>query len=581
MDLASLRDADFTGLYATADAYDKLWTAFADHTTDWYKGTDQAAHGGGWTGTTADTALSAVATTTNQLNAAEIELGLIGGQLRESADAFQLAQSKLLKALSDAQTQHLTVDATGAVSWSAPDQAQTPDDAATWDAQQKPLATALAGRISAAISEAATADASLTSMLATYTQRATSGAGLDLTTANADQYVANFGGATPDFMSGVPGDKATPAEVKAWWDGLTPNEQQWFMTEHPDLIGNRDGIPADIRDKVNRAYLDKTLNDLASKKKPLSPADQDTYDKLAPIAARLDQDSKIQDGRPHDYLLLIGTDGQGRAAISFGNPDTATDISAYVPGMTTDPASLGPGYGVTDGSNEAENALNTWRAAQAKEPPGRSAASIVWLGYDPPPMPGFPDTNPSDYGAVSKGRAEAGAPAFAQFVTGLRATNTTGQPPHVTSIGHSYGSLLVGDATKLSTRPGAPYSPPDDVVLIGSPGVGVNHASDLGVPGHVWDGAARNDPITYLPSKTNLVTSAAGFVVDPSERWFGEDPSSSAFGAHRFTVNNSSGSGLFGPHTKYLTPTLGGPSLDNITNIVTGHYDQVHLESGR
>jgi hypothetical protein len=339
---------------------------------------------------------------------------------------------------------------------------------------------------------------------------------------------------------------------------------------------------------VNRAYLQNTwgpLNEKVKKHEPLTPDEQDTYNKLNPIAQRLQEDhDHAGDGRPQDYLLGIGTEGQGRAIISFGNPDTATDISAYVPGMTSNPGSLGPGYGVTDGTNEAENALNTWRAAQAHEPPGHTAASIVWLGYDAPPI---------DPSGASTARADAGAPAYANFVTGLRTTNASGQCPHITSIGHSYGSLLVGEATRMSTQPGSPYTPPDDAVFIGSPGVGVDKASDLGLPpGHVWDGAAADDPITHLPSKGDVVAGAVAGplgpvltnTVDPHRLWYGRDPASSDFGANRFTVNDLGGetwNNPVGPHTKYLSPTIGGPSLNNIGNIVAGQYGNVQLEAGR
>lgn len=42
----------------------------------------------------------------------------------------------------------------------------------------------------------------------------------------------------------------------------------------------------------------------------------------------------------------------------------------------------------------------------------------------------------------------------------------------------------------------------DDVILLGSPGVGVDRAQDLGVSKeHVFVGAADHDPVTHLPSK--------------------------------------------------------------------------------
>ena len=50
-------------------------------------------------------------------------------------------------------------------------------------------------------------------------------------------------------MSGSPTDNAT------WWRSLSPQQQETVITEHPDWIGNRDGVPFTVRDRANRALL--------------------------------------------------------------------------------------------------------------------------------------------------------------------------------------------------------------------------------------------------------------------------------------------------------------------------------------
>lgn len=197
-------------------------------------------------------------------------------------------------------------------------------------------------------------------------------------------------------------------------------------------------------------------------------------------------------------------------------------------------------------------------------------ASIVWLGYDSPG---------ADFGAGSPEAAIKGAPAYANFVSGLRASNSSGQCPHITSIGHSYGSVVVGQATKMATHNGN-YTLPDDVVLIGSPGTGVDRAADLRLPGHVWAAAADNDLVTHAVSGRGMIPWPLGS--HPDENYFGRDPASESFGAKRFTVSDySQGANLLGAHTKYLTPQFGGPSLGNIASIVTGKDSDVHLIEGR
>ncbi|MGF1431724.1 alpha/beta hydrolase [Kitasatospora sp. LaBMicrA B282] len=583
MELASLRDAKIGDLYGVAGAYNTLTDALTTHTADWTSGTVQAVQGSGWTGQAAETAQASLAATDDKLQAAGLELGTIYGQLCNGADALQLAQSKLLQALADAEAQGFSVNDCGAVSWPPPAPGQRHDDPADWQARQQSAADAISTRISGALAEATTADQALAATLKSFTDRATNGSGLDLQTANADRYQSDFGLATPAYLQGVPAGSAGPAEWNSWWKGLTPAEQQWFIANHPDLLGNQDGIPAAVRDQVNRAWLTNQLAPIDQKVAhgtPLTATEQDALKKLGPIRDRLNDDANYTTDQPRDYLLGIGTEGQGRAIISFGDPDTATDISAYVPGMTSDPSSLKPGRNITDGSNEAENTLWAWRSAQAKESPGGRAAAIVWLGYDAPPG------NLAVGEVASADRADSGAPAFAKFVTGLRATNGTA---HVTSIGHSYGSLLVGTATKLSTQPGSTYRPPDDVVLIGSPGAGVNSAADLRLPGHVWVGAADNDMVTHTPSRADVLAGAIGGPVglyiahkfDPRAGWYGTDPASADFGAQRFAVDDSSCPNPIDAHLKYQTPGNGGPSLNNIGAIVAGQYGQVQREDRR
>ncbi|MEU5268934.1 alpha/beta hydrolase [Streptomyces hygroscopicus] len=59
----------------------------------------------------------------------------------------------------------------------------------------------------------------------------------------------------------------------------------------------------------------------------------------------------------------------------------------------------------------------------------------------------------------------------------------TGNHPHTTVIGHSYGSTVIGDATKSHTSydPHGGALPVDDIIAAGSPGMQVGHASDLGI----------------------------------------------------------------------------------------------------
>ncbi|RLV68261.1 Abhydrolase_8 domain containing protein [Streptomyces sp. CBMAI 2042] len=166
----------------------------------------------------------------------------------------------------------------------------------------------------------------------------------------------------------------------------------------------------------------------------------------------------------------------------------------------------------------------------------------------------------------------------------------------MTAIGHSYGSRTVGAATQQGGGiPGV-----DDIVLVGSPGLGVDRAEDLGIgKDHVFVGAADNDVVTRLPSKEQGLLAAAGRALGPAgslavdvvhpgddDLWFGKDPASEDFGGRRFAVDP--GPPLIGlgrvtldAHSQYFNPKLDSASADSIAMVVAGRGHQVKQEGGR
>ncbi|MFF1452643.1 alpha/beta hydrolase [Streptomyces sp. NPDC058274] len=401
----------------------------------------------------------------------------------------------------------------------------------------------------------------------------------------------------------VPLDK-TPAERKEWWDHLSKGQREEYVTAFPELIGNLDGIPATARDEANRMNLHMLIGDLSGKH---DSASQEMLGGLNKIQERLDKGSV-----PPMYLLGIGSEGNGRAIIAFGNPDAADNVSAYVPGLGT--------------KLDAEFADGTVNRAQQTALGARdvdkssTTSSIVWLGYDAPQM--TPEDLASGKSVMFPTDARNGAPAYNEFMSGISATHEGGDP-HVTAIGHSYGSLTVGlAAQEKGGIPGA-----DDIILVGSPGTGADNAQGLNVgKGHVFVGAADNDIVTKLPSHaeaSGMTTGAvgggsAGFVLGagiggppgalvgggvgsivggiggymaqdaqggPSEHWFGTDPASKHFGATRFMTDDGptilEDHGKMQAHSNYFNPAKDQISADNIAKIVVGRSDEITLETPR
>ncbi|MEV7848341.1 alpha/beta hydrolase [Streptomyces cyaneofuscatus] len=368
---------------------------------------------------------------------------------------------------------------------------------------------------------------------------------------------------------------ATPHQRKAWWDGLTPERRERYIELTPERIGNLDGIPVAARDAANR----KNLPELIRK---LEGTDTDKARKQLAGLREIDRQLK-ENGQPPMYLIGIGDEGNGRAIVSFGNPDASRHVSAYVPGLNT---SLDEEFA----KNDLGRARDTAIGAQGYD---ESTASIVWLGYDAPQLPDG-DGVAGYFAVMGTARAEKGGLAYRDFMGGIAATNGN-EDPYLTAIGHSYGSRTVGAAAAVPGGiPGV-----DDIILVGSPGVGVDHAVELGVGSrHVFVGAAANDPVTKLPSKAQVVGGGVGLVVggpggaylagdlaDPGDDdlWFGKDPASKAFGARRFPVADGpplvGGGGVnLDAHSNYFSPERDAVSADSIALIVSGNADRLKME---
>lgn len=326
------------------------------------------------------------------------------------------------------------------------------------------------------------------------------------------------------------GETATPQDVKAWWDALSEEEQRKLITEHPEWIGNRDGVPVWARSEVNKAALDREIADVQRQLDELGSRDDfirnsgmdpqqaaAVYtERAGPLHARLEDARAMRaamsvDGRaesaydPNKYLMQLEfPEGrEPRAAIAVGNPDTAEHVSVTTPGVDTRPTSL-PGM-VNEATALRDEALDQLDLAGRGD---EDVATIAWLGYEPPGK----DISVVEAGFES--RANEAAPDLADFYRGINATNEHGSDVHLSALGHSYGSLTTAQALNELGQTGVV----DDAAFYGSPGLGhmnetVPSIGPHGVPielmqpirdesdmflrdGHAYVMSAPNDPIS-------------------------------------------------------------------------------------
>ncbi|MEU0985679.1 alpha/beta hydrolase [Streptomyces sp. NPDC005953] len=554
-------------------------------------------------GEAADAALGRLKQLDRNFEYAYTECGLIRTTLNALAHELGEEQRRLNLALEDATNRKFTVHADGSVSYPAGGNNILDQPAAGGTTrrlgvleQPSPLIgpnphQAEAQRIADAIGDATRNANEIDGRFSRILAALKAPPGLAVTKAtwtDAAHDAAAVRTAAKGYLPEAIPDCGTPAARKGWWDGLTQEHREELLATYPDRIGNLDGIPAEIRDTANRDNLQLLIGKLEGQ------PDERSQNQLAGLKS-IDEQLRAQPkpGVPPMYLLGIGDEGLGRAIVSFGNPDTAKNVSAYVPG-------LGTSLDAEFARNDIQRARDTAIGAAEIDP---SSASIVWLGYDPPQLPA--EKMLDNLAVTSDKDAKAGAPAYNEFMAGLSATNQH-DDPHMTAIGHSYGSLTVGLAAQREGGiPGA-----DNIVLVGSPGTGAQTAEDLGVPrDRVYVGAAENDPVTKLPDQNSAkgvqtgalmgfvnplgpVTGAiGGFLVgnvatDGSQIYYGTDPSHADFGARRFKVEDGPGVHFDGgpqtpAHSNYFNPKKDSESADNIAMIVAGQGAAITTQEHR
>lgn len=276
-----------------------------------------------------------------------------------------------------------------------------------------------------------------------------------------------------------------PQRLHDLWETLSPAEKD-ALYEHDQYLGNRDGLPALDRDYYNQMKLE---DELARAVNGGDKAEQ--LEDLQAIEAALKDN-------PDRMLLVLDTENgtETHAAISVGNPDTADHVSVTTPGLNT---TVG---GSLEGMADEANNLKHEAQQRLRTIPGRddeTVATVAWIGYDPPQLSGsLEDTVAGGIQAANEWNAQAGAPGLSRFYEGLAISN--GEDPHLTAVGHSYGSVVTGLALQ-QTEPGVV----DDVVVYGSPGVGTGHdpfedaVDKLNIePGHAYAMTAHDDPVAHL-----------------------------------------------------------------------------------
>jgi hypothetical protein len=358
-----------------------------------------------------------------------------------------------------------------------------------------------------------------------------------------------------------PSEDASPEQVHAWWSALAPTQQLAVALLQSRVIGNRDGVAAWGRDLANRTELPRLrerlqneLDEATSGQHPYEPYGGGYYiepaqaQELRDKLAGLDSVQQTLDRGGRQLLLLDADSGeQLHAAIASGDVDTADHVAVFTPGFTTT---------VRDGMEDIDSDMATLRSRTQQELQRQASddtvATVSWLGYDAPQWDGvvFPSRS-----VASDDLARTGGDDLAAFCSGINAARD--DDPHLTALGHSYGSTTTGFALQHEG------TGVDDAIVFGSPGLGTDDREDLHVPdGHLFRIEARRDPVADL----------AQFGIDPTWMNGVDGLSAKETTIDGVTYQESTG------HSEYLAD--GTTSQHNIAATVAGLGDRA-ADDGR
>ena len=291
-----------------------------------------------------------------------------------------------------------------------------------------------------------------------------------------------------------------PEAVSAWWRSLSEVDRDLLLHQHPEQLGGLNGLPAHVRNLANRNRLAEERHRAEEQLRMLDvdlsdnffgglftntdAAVQNTRNKIA----ALDKLKATVENSPERQLLVLDTSGDLlKAAVAVGDVDTADHVAVFTPGLNSTVQDSLTRY-VGDMDDLRERALFELHATGRSE----TVATVAWLGYEVPQLHcgSLNHLLTPQRSVASDYCARMGGHHLAMFLSGIHASRPV--DPHLTALGHSYGSTATGYALQETSRV-------DDAIFFGSPGLGVTDADALHLQrGHAYVVEARNDAVADL-----------------------------------------------------------------------------------
>lgn len=346
-----------------------------------------------------------------------------------------------------------------------------------------------------------------------------------------------------------------PVIAAHWLAGLSSGEQRLIGRWRASIVSTLPGAPQAARVEANRHLIEIEVDQLQSRIDEVAnslsefPAGTNAHQWRLMLIDELQDKQEIlrRLGQRHPIHFAPGEDGR---FVEWIGPENADHVVVFVPGT---------GHSVWTADDLSTTGLHVQQTAAGLDE--ASVAVVVAMGYD------APNNIPA---AAFSSYADHGGPELAAILDSMGLSNDR----HVTLVGHSYGSYVATEAMSHLD-----HLRVDDLVLVGSPGVGVDSVTEIPIdPGHVWVGLTDNDSIT-LTSSDRWMTWVERIDLNPFDwttwdvrrdgtyenLWFGTNPAHPSFGAQRVEMFHADGhSGYFGPGERSR------PALENLGRVFVG-----------
>ncbi|WP_406692643.1 alpha/beta hydrolase [Saccharopolyspora sp. ID03-671] len=463
---------------------------------------DASRNPDGWTGDAAQRSADQHRELVQRMRSLVAEVATVRAAVATAADEVTAIKRRVEMADREAEGHGFQITEEGGVRDVKPPENVPADEAEQVRAQRIRVRDDLVDEIEKILDQAEATDAALAEALdAADEDEVRAGTGTTLASAASPEEMEELA-----KSAGKPAG-TSPQAVADWWKSLSDEQRSAVLETNPKMVGNLDGIPATIRDKANRDRISDERGALRnrkaelSRKSELTDAEQAEFDGLDAKLKSLDKVEETLDKGDRQLLTLDSSGERMKAAVAVGDVDTADHVSVFTPGLTsTVDGSLG-GY-----DNDMAKLVQNSKEQLSAEGKDESVAAVTWIGYEAPQIDGsIADVAGADRDSViSAQSAQEGGEKLNGFLGGINASRD--EDPHLTAIGHSYGSTTTGYALQQGGH-GV-----DDAVLYGSPGSGADSVKDLHLPeGHAYRMEAKWDPVADLGRFGDDLTHQDGY----------------------------------------------------------------------